>query len=78
MPGPYFEGQQPFHTCGCYYPDITRISDDPRNGKRLLYCRVHGELPYDVEAPPDTNSPIPSLAWRIRERERIRKAGKIH
>lgn len=69
--GPYFKGQHPA-PCGCYYPDITRIKDDPVNGKRILHCmyheRVEGKL---VLKPVQDVNPIPNENWREGERQRL-------
>ena len=39
---PIFKGQLS-SPCGCFYPYITRIGDDPF-GNRLCYCVNHGYL----------------------------------
>jgi hypothetical protein len=71
MAGPYFE-EQKASKCGCYFPDVTVVGHDPRNGSEVLYCVKHGKVgqaDYKIK-----ESDIPSEAWR--ESERIHLRGK--
>jgi hypothetical protein len=70
---PYYEGQQP-EFCGCYYPDVTRLSDNIEEGRRHCFCIRHGKFSFklgkDVE-PIKEVLEIPSDEWRKAERECI-------
>lgn len=73
MKGPYFRHQKP-SDCGCCYPDVTRIGDDPARGVRILHCIVHGrmEIPLaGVRNPRVDELPIPTEEWRKQERLRL-------
>jgi len=39
MSGPYFKGQE-VEKCGCYYPDVTLIRDDPNKGTRIFFVSI--------------------------------------
>jgi hypothetical protein len=77
MPGtsgkPYNKNQEPSF-CGCYYPDVTRRSDDAKKMVRTWFCINHGEftsrLKKGVE-PIKEVLEIPSEEWRKAERKRI-------
>lgn len=76
--GPYFKGQNAAE-CGCYFPDVVRLGDDFKRGKRILYCVNHGE--YEIPSPDgvreekrqEEKKPIPSEEWREQERQRMEK-----
>lgn len=75
MPGPYFAGQLAW-SCGCYYPDVTRVRDDLVKKARILYCIVHGECeaPLDRYTTPSYDKvPMPTDDWRESERQRLRE-----
>lgn len=79
MPEPYFPGQKPSATCGCFYPDITRISDDPDARTRTYWCMTHKEVVAPLgehEQPIKEKRPIPSEAWRQAERVVVAKTGQ--
>lgn len=74
MPGPYFKNQQTESTCGCYYPDVTRLRDDAETRTRILHCIYHGDIfiPLkDNQFMPDEFD-IPTEEWREKERQRMR------
>lgn len=73
MPGPYFKGQTP-SACGCFYPDVTRIHDDPVMKTRTLHCITHGDVKISLEQGfiADGIRPIPNEEWRKKERQRLR------
>jgi len=75
MPGPYFEEQQPA-VCGCFYPDVTRFSDDFSEKTRKLYCINHGWVDMslaglDMDTASGEVEPIPTDEWRKKERNRL-------
>lgn len=72
MPGPYFKGQKP-ESCGCYYPDIIRMRDDAGTSERVMFCITHGEVkkPLEPESFSAKVSPLPTEAWREKERQRM-------
>lgn len=73
MPGPYFLGQQPA-SCGCYYPDVTRIRDDKPSLRRVLLCINHGEFWDQLHCRTSlckSEWPIPTEEWRKAERARL-------
>lgn len=43
MSDPYFPGQEP-SVCGCYYPDVVRLTDVKHGGNiyRVAHCVTHG------------------------------------
>ena len=76
MAGPYFKGQVSAD-CGCYYPDVVRLGDDLKRGKRILHCISHGK--YEITLPPGETKKArqeeliaPSDEWREEERQRLR------
>lgn len=77
MPGtsgkPYNKIQEPSF-CGCYYPDVTRLSDDTKTRIRTWFCIHHGKftsrLKKGVELIKEILE-IPSNEWREDERKRI-------
>ena len=73
MPGPYFKDQKP-SPCGCFYPDVTRVRDDPVQRQRILFCVVHGDvtIPHEHFIRNETSQEIPSEEWREIERTRLR------
>lgn len=69
--GPYFKNQHPA-PCGCFYPDVTSIRDDPVKGERVLYCIHHGTVRDKLVLKPRQGSnPIPNEDWREGERQRL-------
>ena len=69
--GPYFKNQHPA-PCGCFYPDVTRVNDDPIKKKRILHCMYHGRVEGKlVLKPTQETTPIPSDDWREGERQRL-------
>ena len=73
MSGPYFKGQSP-EECGCYFPDVVLLRDDPENKKRILHCINHGQYlrPLgNVREPQIIPNPIPDEEWREAERQRL-------
>jgi|GEM_PF-6285363 hypothetical protein len=73
MPGPYFPRQEPA-VCGCFFPDVTRIRDEPRSGMRVLHCIVHGEVSVPLETALMVDSepqPIPTEEWREGQRLKL-------
>jgi hypothetical protein len=70
---PYFKGQQPSF-CGCYYPDVTRLSDDIEKNMRTCFCIRHKKFSFRLDKdtkPSQDVQQIPSEEWRNAERERI-------
>ncbi len=79
MPGPYFPNQEAAE-CGCYYPDVTRIEDNPTKGLRVLHCITHGRVEMKVD-PRWLTAPtlsIPDDDWRVQERTRLLKSEELH
>lgn len=69
--GPYFEGQHPA-PCGHYYPDVTRVKDDPVKGKRFWYCSIcHRQVEEKLVFGPYADNQISNENWRQGERERL-------
>ena len=70
---PYYDGQEPSF-CGCYYPDVTRLSDDPKTRIRTWFCIHHkkftSRLKNGVE-PIKEVLEIPTNEWREAERKAI-------
>ena len=75
--GPYFEGQVPSE-CGCFFPDVTRVSDDAKAGTRTLYCIHHGYRDIPLDRYTRTSEPvaIPTDAERESERQRLRTGNR--
>ncbi len=74
MPGPYFKGQLSSSPCGCFYPDVTRVKDDPVQRERTLFCMIHGDvkIPWESFTRNQTSQEIPSEEWRENERIKLR------
>lgn len=74
MPGPYFKGQEP-SACGCFYPDVTRVST--RRTQKKLFCKIHGFYIVKITNPTVGKLPadeeIPTEQWREEERRRLQK-----
>ncbi|OGG55111.1 hypothetical protein A3D62_01165 [Candidatus Kaiserbacteria bacterium RIFCSPHIGHO2_02_FULL_49_11] len=75
MPGPYFEGQVKA-VCGCYYPDVTRLRDNPNERTQTNFCIAHESYDFLVDKDKEFNgvneTPIPTDKWRESERWRLR------
>lgn len=78
--GPYSPSQKPNSPCGCYYPDVTRVRDDPKKLVRILYCIYCGEQTKRInkDEVDDTVCNIPSFEERQAERERIQQCRSRH
>lgn len=73
MPGPYFKGQEP-SACGCFFPDVTHVRDDPVQRQRTWFCIVHGDvtIPHGHFIRNQKSQEIPSEEWREKERAKLR------
>ena len=74
--GPYAAWQQPA-MCGCYFPDVTRLSDDKETGLRTLHCIYCGTytIPWDTTQMRPERYDVPSSDWRVEKRAELMAGG---